>query len=594
MHNQKPASSCTLSKIKMNVEAPFPTSEAALTDSEPDDALGIAAPKIAYYHHARPEILDIVPRSACKVLDVGCGAGGFSASLKARQLVEVHGVELVAQAAELARGHLDRVWNSSIEEALPKLPDGYYDCIVVADVLEHLLDPRNVLVSLKGKLAAGGRIVSSIPNVQNWDVLSNLIQGRWDYQNAGILDSTHLRFFTRKSVEELFWSAGLRITTLTTTTYGASPPPALLKILTKVGLSAKELERDGQTYQFLIEAEVPIQATTPKVVAIILNWNGKEDTLECLASVGPLDYQNYEVVVVDNGSTDDSVDAISEQYPSVTLLQTGSNLGYAGGNNVGIKYALDRGADYVLILNNDVVVAHDFLTEFVNAANLLPTGSVLGAKIYSYDQPDTLCSLAGRWNSELISFEYIGRDQKDSPLFDCMLQVDYVIGCSLFISADTFRDVGLLDEKFFLNYEETDWCYRASANGHKCIVIPKAKLWHKVSSSFGGSGSPAHAYFMTRNELIWAKKHLPRFVRTKLHKRSMDKLRRILCPPFILTTADLPLVKGLLWSFSSWLKTIKRNISNPANKAILIGLRDYYLGRYGDCPDQVRKLGKSS
>lgn len=558
-----------------------------------DGANEAASKPGAYYHHARPEVLELVPITARKVLDVGCGAGGFSANLKARQPVEVHGVELVPQAAEQARSHLDKVLNNTIEESLPKLPEDYYDCIVVADVLEHLLDPWSVLMSLKGKLAAGGKIVSSIPNIQNWDVLADLIQGRWDYQNAGILDRTHVRFFTRKSVEELFWSAGLRISTLTTTTHGSLPPPTLLRMLARAGLSPRELEQDGQTYQFLIQAEVPTPIINPKVTVIILNWNGREDTLECLASIRQLEYTNHEIVVVDNGSTDGSVDVISKQYPSVTLLQTGANLGYAGGNNVGIEYALSHGADYVLILNNDIVVAPDLLTEFVNAANLLPTGSVLGAKLYSYDQPDTLCSLAGRWNSASSSFEYIGRNQKDGPLFECMLEVDYVIGCALFTSADCFRDVGLLDEKFFLNYEETDWCYRARAKGHKCIVIPKAKLWHKVSSSFGGADSPVHTYFMTRNELIWAKKHLPSPIRIKLHKRSINTIRRILFPQFFFSSAELPLAKKWIWSFSSWLKAIKRNISNPTNKAILIGLRDYYLGRYGDCPDQVRKLGKT-
>lgn len=547
----------------------------------------------AYYQHARPEVLELVPATAHKLLDVGCGAGGFSASLKARQSIEVHGVELVTQAAELARSHLDKVWNSTIEEALPELAEAYYDCIVVADVLEHLLDPWNVLISLKGKLAAGGTIVSSIPNIQNWDVLASLIQGRWDYQNAGILDRTHLRFFTRKSVEELFWSAGLRITRLTTTTHGSLPPPAFLKALSKAGLSAKEMDQDGKTYQFLIKSEVPTQTTTPKVTVVILNWNGKEDTLECLASVSQLAYTNYEIVVVDNGSTDGSVDAVSKQYPGIKILQTGSNLGYAGGNNIGIKYALSHDADYILILNNDVVVAPDLVTEFMNASNFLPPGSVLGAKIYSYDQPDTLCSLAGRWNGETSNFEYIGHNQKDGPLFEGLLQVDYVIGCSLFISANTFKDVGLLDENFFLNYEETDWCYRAKEKGYKCFVTPKAKLWHKISSSFGGADSPVHTYFMNRNKLIWAKKHLPRSARTKLHKRSIVTLRRMLLPQYVFPTADGPLMKGLLWSFSSWLKTIKRNTSIPGNKATLLGLRDYYLGRYGDCPDQVRKLRRN-
>ena len=113
----------------------------------------------------------------------------------------------------------------------------------------------------------------------------------------------------------------------------------------------------------------------PKVAVIILNWNGKEDTLECLASVKKLDYSNYEIVLVDNGSVDDSVDAISKQYPDMTLLQTGENLGYAGGNNVGIRWALEQGADYILLLNNDTIVAADLLSAFINAANVLASGT---------------------------------------------------------------------------------------------------------------------------------------------------------------------------------------------------------------------------
>ena len=361
-------------------------------------------------------------------------------------------------------------------------------------------------------------------------------------------------------------------------------------MLAKAGLSPRELEQDGRTYQFLIQAEVPATTINPKVIVIILNWNGREDTLECLASVMQLKYTSNEIVVVDNGSTDGSVEAISEQYPGVALLQTGSNLGYAGGNNVGIEYALGHGADYVLILNNDVVVAPDLLTEFMNAANLLPDGAVLGAKLYSYDQPDTLCSLAGRWNSASSSFDYIGRNQKDGPPFDGMLQVDYVIGCALFSSTNTFRNVGLLDERFFLNYEETDWCYRARAKGYKCVVIPKAKLWHKVSSSFGGSDSPIHTYFMSRNELIWAKKHLSAAVIRKLKQRRIANAKRILFPHLQIPCKERRSAKGLIWSIATWVKTIKRNIADPTNRAMLLGLRDYYLGRYGNCPNKVRML----
>ena len=332
----------------------------------------------------------------------------------------------------------------------------------------------------------------------------------------------------------------------------------------------------------------------PKIAVIILNWNGKEDTLECLASVKKLDYSNYEIVLVDNGSTDDSVDTLSKQYPDMTLLQTGENLGYAGGNNVGIRWALEQGADYILLLNNDTIVSTDLLIAFINAANLLPSGSILGAKIYFYDRPDTLWFAGGRWQAEKNRFEHIGGGQLDSVEFSNTVQVDYITGCALFADAATFQDVGLLGDDFFLTYEETDWCYRAKTKGHKCIVIPEAKLWHKVSSSFGGADSPLVNYFMVRNKLLWAKKHLPYPIRIKLHEESLLSLRQILLPPWIWTYEDLPLAKKILWCFSTWLKTIKRNATNPINQSTLYGLRDYYLGRVGNCPNQVRKLGKST
>lgn len=560
----------------------------------PEDPSGQASTPGMYYLHARPEVVDLVPITAQRILDVGCGAGGLSATLKARQSAEIHGVEIVEQAAEHARHHLDHVWNSGIEAALPELPDGYYDCIVIADVLEHLLDPLFVLSELKKKLTGNGKLIASIPNIQNWGVLSELLQGKWDYRSEGILDRTHLRFFTRKSVQELFWSAGLRIARLTAKRSGPPPPGTFLNALKRIGLSARELALDGETFQFLIEAEVPDLSAKPKVSVVILNWNGKVDTLECLASATQLDYQNYELVVVDNGSTDDSVAAISKQYPDITLLQTGANLGYAGGNNVGLHWALEHGADYLLILNNDTVVPPDLLSNFVNSAKSLPTGSVLGARIYFHDKPDTLWFAGGFWRSAENSVEHLGCGQKDCVDTNYAEEVDYITGCALFADAATFRQVGLLDEQFFLTFEETDWCYRARALGHKCIVTQDAKLWHKVSASFGGSDSPLVNYFITRNKLLWAKKHLPQRDRISLHKDSLRILWRIIFPQFNWPQSDSSWGKKLLWTFSTWVKTIRRNIHNPTNKATMMGLRDYYLGRFGNCPDRVRELAKSA
>lgn len=543
-----------------------------------------------YYLHARPEIVQLVPIEAQRILDVGCGAGGLSAALKARQSAEIHGVEIIEQAAEHARNHLDHVWNCGIEAALPDLPDGYYDCIIIADVLEHLLDPLFVISELKTKLTGNGKLIASIPNIQNWGVLSDLLQGKWDYRSEGILDRTHLRFFTRKSVREMFWNAGLRIAQLSVTRNGPPPPSKLLNVLKEIGLSAKELALDGQTFQFLIKAEVPDFSAKPKVSIVILNWNGKADTLECLASAIQLDYQNHELVVVDNGSTDDSVTEISKQYPDITLLQTGANLGYAGGNNVGIKWALSNGAEYILLLNNDTTIDSKLISAFVEAAQTIPDAGIFGAKIYFHDRPNILWFAGGRWLSHDMRLDHIGHGQKDSPDFGNYRECEYVTGCALFASAGVFREVGLLDEDFFLTYEETDWCYRARKKGYKCIVVPTAKLWHKVSASFGGTSSPLVKYFMIRNKLLWTKKHCTSSEWREVSRKSWQIARSILLPPFVLGSGNYPIVKRIVWSLASWWKILHANLSRGSNRAFLYGLRDFYFRKFGDCPAAVRML----
>lgn len=162
-----------------------------------------------YYTQARPEVANLVPTSCRRVLDVGCGTGQLGALLRERGH-EVTGVELVPGACEGARLRLDCVWNLDIE-ADPLPPDSAFDAIVLADVLEHFIDPWRVLRELVCHLAPGGVVVASVPNVQNGDVIWRLVRGRWDYRERGILDVGHLRFFTLDSITRLFQDAGLRV-----------------------------------------------------------------------------------------------------------------------------------------------------------------------------------------------------------------------------------------------------------------------------------------------------------------------------------------------------------------------------------------------
>jgi len=336
-----------------------------------------------------------------------------------------------------------------------------------------------------------------------------------------------------------------------------------------------------------------IHCSLPKVAVIILNWNGKEDTIECLESVDKIDYLNYEIVVVDNGSVDDSVASIKALFPDVIVIETGHNLGYAGGNNVGIRYALDNNAEYILLLNNDTVVDVNLIYAFIEARTTIASPAIMGGKIYYQAQPDTLWYAGACWIPSKLDFEHIGLGQKDAPNFDQLSKTDYATGCLMFVPADIFHQVGLLDEDFFLTYEETDWCYRARKFGYECYFIPTAKVWHKVSVSFGGPESPIFEYFMARNRLLWASKHLGLILRVKLYHQYLQKIWTRIFPRFVLADASVPLLKRYAWSIVSWLKAVRRYFHLSSNQAIIQGVMDYFFRRLGNCPESIRALPRS-
>ncbi|MCF6238698.1 MAG: glycosyltransferase, partial [Candidatus Marinimicrobia bacterium] len=232
-----------------------------------------------YYEFSRPEIQALIDPDARRVLDIGCAAGKMAEEIKHKLSAEVWGIEPVPEAAKQAEDRLDKVIVSGIEEALDNIPDQYFDAIIFADVLEHLEDPYAILNRIMGKLSPQGQIIASIPNVRHWSVVKELLEGRWDYQDAGILDRTHLRFFTRKSVGDLFQQAGYQIVDISATTMGdQGAPEKVVKALAGSGLDVSSLREDSNHYQYLIKAAPVRQAQsrkieTPLVSIIMLTWN---------------------------------------------------------------------------------------------------------------------------------------------------------------------------------------------------------------------------------------------------------------------------------------------------------------------------------
>ncbi|MBI2809665.1 MAG: glycosyltransferase family 2 protein [Candidatus Melainabacteria bacterium] len=323
----------------------------------------------------------------------------------------------------------------------------------------------------------------------------------------------------------------------------------------------------------------------PKIAIIILNWNGKADTLACLESLTHVTYPHFTTLLVDNGSTDDSIPSIRAHYPDLTILPTGSNLGFAEGNNFGIRAALQQAPDFILLLNNDTLVAPDFLDRFVETFQAHPEAGILGAKIFLYDLKTTLDHLGGMWNPRTGTFTFIGlREQEDGTRWQTPEEIDYVCGAALMFRASLIQTIGYLEPRYFLIWEESDFCFRARRAGHKTLTCPSAKIWHKVSASFTG-GKPHSTYFWWRNRLLWIERNSP--------PREKFRLFLLVLLPDVLHMLKIRLLKStqLFFTklFSPSTDTRQKEEKLMKNRAALTGVRDYILRRFGNGPSWIYK-----
>lgn len=253
-------------------------------------------------------------------------------------------------------------------------------------------------------------------------------------------------------------------------------------------------------------AQDDMSGNDPAVAIVVLNWNGWHDTLPCLESLHAVRYPNVRVIVVDNGSTDESIAMIRGAHPEATLIETGANLGFADGNNIGIQRALDSGADYVLLLNNDTVVAPDFLGHLVDAVEATPDVHVAGPMVYYFDAPERIWSAGGAVDWARGDTAMLGLGETDHGQFgDAPRRVDFVTGCALLASRQAWERVGLLDGRFFMYFEETEWCVRAARAGMGVVQVPLAKVWHKIPLQ-AREDSPRVHYYMTRNRLLFLRR----------------------------------------------------------------------------------------
>lgn len=302
-------------------------------------------------------------------------------------------------------------------------------------------------------------------------------------------------------------------------------------------------------------------ASSPSVLIIILNWNGERDTVDAVESVGKIEYPNAKVLVVDNGSRPESLAFIRAHCPDVKCLQTGSNLGYAGGNNVGLRVARERGFAYALVLNNDMTVDPSVLTRLINAAESDPSIAVLGPRVYRHDKPEEPFYTGWKIDWRRWLFHRVPLASPEGTLAD----VDFVQGCALLLRMSFASQYGGFDERYHLYCEDADLCVRATRAGFRVAEDVKARAWHKGYGS-SGRNSPLKLYYSIRNRFLFISRHAPRANR------------------FLLRAQLLAETSGHTLRAAGGLLSGNRHGESRALRAIGRALLDSALGRYGAGP----------
>lgn len=240
-----------------------------------------------------------------------------------------------------------------------------------------------------------------------------------------------------------------------------------------------------------------------QVTVIILNYKTKKLTLECINSVKKSSYKNIEIIIVDNNSEDGLEDEI-KKLSQISFIQTGENLGYTGGNNIGIKKALMLNSDYIFILNSDTELEKNAIENLIRVGEKDDNYGIIAPKILFADKK-TVWFAGGVFDKKNILGSHKGVDQMDEGQFNVEMETDYVTGAAIFVKKEVIDKIGLFDERYFLYYEDSDFCTRAKNVGFKIIYAPKAVVYHENAKSTG-LGSSLQDYFITRNRMLYASK----------------------------------------------------------------------------------------
>ena len=293
----------------------------------------------------------------------------------------------------------------------------------------------------------------------------------------------------------------------------------------------------------------------PPVSIVIVNYNGYDDTKECLESIRGIEYNNYQVIVVDNASSDDSVERLEPEFSHVTFINARENLGYTGGNNLGIERAAETGAKYIFILNNDTVVSVDAVSVLSSYMESHSDIGMAGPLVLYYDDPEVINFGGGNVDRNTGRLTFFNSNEPKSSVKAKEINGSFLYGCALFVRTNLIREIGGFDDIYFLTAEETELCVRIRDLGHRLTVVADAVIWHKVSGSMK-AGSMLWSYFMFRNKLYFVN-------RNSRGMRFGDR------------------VKILKYYGVCFLSMVLKNRNFPGAAGLVLGVVDYLRGETG-------------
>jgi GT2 family glycosyltransferase len=307
------------------------------------------------------------------------------------------------------------------------------------------------------------------------------------------------------------------------------------------------------------------KAIVANVGVVLLNWNGWRYTVAAAGSLQSSPGVSIATIVVDNASTDGSLEHLRDAMPEAEIIANPVNSGFAGGCNVGMRRALELGCDYIFLLNNDALVCPTTIPELVAASRRLHDKTILGS-VVRFADTDEYQYFGSRYCNQSSHPVWFKEPEDSQLLKQPLIETDFALGAALFAHCDVIRQVGMFDERFYLTYEDVDLCYRARKCGIGCAMVTNSVIYHHASASMGPESAPLQTYFLTRNELLFSEKNVGRI-----------QLFRLYC--FRLGRLFLRILRS----------TLNGTLSNPSFKAMLLGYRDYLFRRFGECPPVIRR-----